>query len=83
VIFSHGSVLSVSNKYDSVNKRTQEYSELMKFIRQLANRQQEAFNFRICHPTIYLSVVHCALKCGPRFTDIVIRFILRYVIRSS
>ena len=30
VVFSNGAMLSVSDKYDSVNERTQEMSELMK-----------------------------------------------------
>ena len=48
VVFSNGTILSVSDKYDSVNERTHEISKLMKlhilgcgkmpmkFIRQLA-----------------------------------------------
>ena len=30
VVFSNGAMLSVSDKYDSVNERAQEISELMK-----------------------------------------------------
>ena len=49
VVFSNGAMLSVSDKYDTVNERTEEISELMKlhiqgvwqnahkFIRQLAH----------------------------------------------
>jgi len=32
VVFSNGAMLSVSDKYDLVNERTQEFSELIKLL---------------------------------------------------
>jgi len=64
VVFSNGAMLSVSDKYDSVNRQTQEISESMKlyiqrvwknahkFIRQLAHCQQSLQSTLPCAATM-------------------------------
>ena len=49
VVFSNGAMLSVSDKYDSVNKRTQEISELMKLRIQAVSQNADKFSRQLAH----------------------------------
>ena len=67
VVFSNGAMLSVSDKYDLVNERTQEISKLMKLHIQRAWQNAHKFIRQLAH---YSSQLHAISQLRHQFAVI-------------